>query len=246
VTPPPAVAAGARAGAGAAPLRQPFAPRRVSGPSRHPRAAPPLRSRSGRPLARLLDAPFLDRLIRGRTWIALIAIALLGIVAMQVAILRLGASIGRSVSQIEQITQRNESAETAIARLEPGRNVAGEAAALGMVYPPAGDITYLRARPGNASRAAALVSSPTVPLLAPADPNLTAALAPALTQSASGTQASTTTPTTPSTPPATTPSTSTSTSPASTTTTASGGAPTTPAGTQTGGAVSSAGGLAAG
>ena len=61
---------------------------------------------------------------------------------MQVTILRLGASIGGSVSEIQHLTQANQAAEEAIAADEPGRDVAAEARALGMVYPPAGNIVY--------------------------------------------------------------------------------------------------------
>jgi hypothetical protein len=126
----------------------------------------------------VLDAPFLDRLVRGRVWIALVATALLGIVAMQVAILRLGASIGESVAQIQHLTQANESAETTIAKDEPGRDVATEASSLGMVYPPAGNVVYLRYTPGEASIAAHSITPPTAPLFTPAAPSLTAPIAP--------------------------------------------------------------------
>ena len=38
--------------------------------------------------------------MRGRAWIAIVATALLGIVAMQVALLRLGAQIGSETSAV--------------------------------------------------------------------------------------------------------------------------------------------------
>lgn len=255
MTPPPAAAAArARAGVAHAPLRQPFAPRRVSGPARRPLAVPRPAPSSGRPITRLLDAPFLDRLIRGRTWIAVIAVALFGIVAMQVAILRLGASIGRSVTQIQQLEQRNELEQTAVAALKPGRDVAAEAAALGMVDPPAGDIKYLQYRSGDVSLAASRISRPGVPLLAPADPSLTTTLAASLTSpsTSNGPAPAGLTTTTPG---ATTQGSAlTSTSSTSTTSTSST-TPTTPTSTAStplatppasGGAVSTAGGVAAG
>jgi hypothetical protein len=172
----------------------------------------PLHSRRLAP--RILDAPFLDRLIRGRTWIALVAFALLGIVAMQVTILRLGATIGRSVTQIQQLTQQNENAETTIAGLEPGRNVASEAASLGMIYPPAGDVEYLRYRAVDPSLAASLTGPPTVPSVPPAASSLTASLtqtAPATTPSTSASGPTTTTPATATSSTTTTPSTAPST-----------------------------------
>jgi hypothetical protein len=193
VSPPPAAArAHARAAADAAPapLRRPPAPRRVSGPERHPRALPRPARHTG-PVVRLLDSPFLDRLIRGRLWIALVAFALLGIVAMQVAILRLGASIGESVAQIQHLTASNEAAATAIAQDEPGRHVAVEASKLGMVYPPPGNVVYLRYAAGVATAAAHAYTLPTAPVFSSAPASLTAPIAPA-TSAAATTGAATT------------------------------------------------------
>jgi hypothetical protein len=224
-----------------APLRQPFAPRRVSGPARHPRALPrPRRSRG--PIGRLLDAPVLDRLIRGRIWIALIAFALLGIVAMQVAILRLGASIGHSVDQIAALQAANQAAETAIAQDEPGRNVAGEARALGMVYPPAGNIVYLGYSAADAAQAAGSLTLPTAPLFTPAAATLTAPIQPAATVgSTSAAPTSTTTATAPAqTTAASSPNSSSATTTAGTTSPAANAQTTQiPAATPSGGSVSS-------
>lgn len=164
-----------------APLPRPSAPRRVSGPVRRPLTAP----RRGT-LARVLDAPALERLLRGRVWIAIVGVALLGIVAMQVTILRLGASIGASVTRIQQLEQSNQSAETQIARLQPGGDIATTAAKLGMVYPPAGDLVYLRAGAGQAAIAAASITRPTAPLVSNAPP-------PALTAPLSNAGAATST-----------------------------------------------------
>ena len=111
---------------------------------------------------------FLDRLLRGRVWIALVAFALLGIVAMQVTMLRLGASIGASVNRIQQLEQANQNAATNIARLEPGGGVASKAAKLGMVYPPAGNVVYLHNGPGLAGVGAASITRPTAALVSSA------------------------------------------------------------------------------
>jgi hypothetical protein len=219
---PPAAAVRSRAAAAPvpAPLRQPFAPRRVSGPARHARALPQPRRARG-PIGRLLDAPVLDRLIRGRIWIALIAFALLGIVAMQVAILQLGASIGHSVSEIASLQQANEAAETRLAQAEPGRNVASEAASLGMVYPPAGNVVYLRYSAGDAARAAGSLTLPTAPLFTPAAAILTAPIDPLSSAASTGPV--------PATPGAT--GTQATNGATGATPTGSGGAATTPAGT---------------
>jgi hypothetical protein len=193
MTPPSAAAARSRSAAAPAraPLRQPLAPRRVSGPARRPGGvARPLPRHSG-PFARLLDAPFLDRLIRGRIWIALVGFALLGIVAMQVEILRLGSSIARSVTEIQHLTQVNEAAETAIAQAEPGHNVASEAASLGMVYPPAGNIVYLGYHAGDALTAAHSITLPTAPLFTAPAAGLTAPIEPTVSSPATDVASST-------------------------------------------------------
>ncbi len=171
------------------PLPRPSAPRRVSGPVRRPLAA-----RRRRTAARVLDAPVLERLLRGRVWIAIVGVALLGIVAMQVAILRLGASIGASVTRIQQLEQSNQSAETQIARLQPGGDVANTAAKLGMLYPPAGDLVYLNASAGQAAIAAASITRPTAPLVSSAPPAaLTAPLSSTQLPAGTGGTASTAT-----------------------------------------------------
>src|SRR5919197_6502292 len=80
----------------------PRAPRRISGPARPALAGaaaarPPLAMRLGTTAMRIGDARVLDRLVRGRPWIALVAIGLMGIVFMQVSLLKLNAGISRAV-----------------------------------------------------------------------------------------------------------------------------------------------------
>src|SRR3954447_13666847 len=83
----------------------PGAPRRTAGaPGARRRgaepAAPP-KARGRAPpgalarLRRVPDARVLDRLLRGRAWIPLVAVGLLGIVFMQVSLLKLNAGISR-------------------------------------------------------------------------------------------------------------------------------------------------------
>ena len=81
------------------------------------------------------------------------------------------------MTRIQQLEQSNQSAETQIARLQPGGDIATTAAKLGMVYPPAGDLVYLRAGAGQAAIAAASITRPTAPLVSSAPPSaLTAPL----------------------------------------------------------------------
>ena len=193
---PPAASAGAarlRSGAAApAPLRHPPAPRRLSGPARHPRAQSE-QTAGRRVLLALIDHPWLERLVRGRAWIAIVASALLGIVAMQVALLRLGAQIGSETSAVNVMTERITASENAIADIEASRGVASEAANLGMVYPPAGAVTFLQPNPGDAQRAADTMAPPSAAATAVADEHpirvsasTTALTAPPATTGATG------------------------------------------------------------
>ena len=161
MSPPAASTAAARArNADAPPLRLPAAPRRVSGPSRHPRAASAQPALTPGLLVRILDHPWLERLVRGRAWIAIVATALLGIVGMQVALLRLGAQIGNETTAVNALTAQNETARTENAVLEAGHRLTSAARDLGMVYPAPGAVTYLAVNTGDALRAVHEMTAP--------------------------------------------------------------------------------------
>ena len=158
---PPAATAAARARhAQAPPLRLPAAPRRVSGPIRHPRAASAQPAVTPSLFLRLIDHPWLERLVRGRAWIAIVATALLGIVGMQVALLRLGAQIGNETTAVNALTAQNETARTENALLEASHRLTSTARDLGMVYPAPGAVTYLAVNTGDALRAAHEMTAP--------------------------------------------------------------------------------------
>jgi hypothetical protein len=219
----------------AAPLRLPPAPRRVSGPSRHPRATSVAPAARPSLLLRLVDHPLLERLVRGRAWIAIVATALLGIVAMQVALLRIGAEIGSATSAVNALTAQNETTQTELAVLEAGHRLGHAAASLDMVYPAPGDVTYLQPNDGDAARAARMMTAPS-----------SAAIAAA---AADATRPVTVAPATP--PPSTTPAdTPSTTAPAAgsgtSSTTVSGTAAGTSAGGTTGAGTTTAGTTAAG
>jgi hypothetical protein len=87
----------------------------------------------------------LDRLIRGRAWIPLLGVMLAGIVAMQVEVLKLGASIGRSIEQTTALQTRNETLRETISSLDDDERIKGLAAKQGMVMPVAGGVGFLSA-----------------------------------------------------------------------------------------------------
>jgi hypothetical protein len=140
-------------------------PRRVSGPVARPRPrpvpAPATRPGAAERLRALPDHRFLDRLLHGRAWIWLIGLALGGIVAMQVSLLKLNSGISRAVQASSTLERQNSDLEASIAKLSSGERIRLAAQARGMVTPPAGDLRYLRVRPGqDAYRAASRITPP--------------------------------------------------------------------------------------
>ena len=148
----------------------PRAPRRVSGPTRPPRAAlagagaavarPPLSLRLGRRAMRVGDARVLDRLVRGRAWIAIVAVALIGIVFMQVSMLKLNAGVSRAVTAADTLERQNSTLRADISKLDSGERVQDAAGNLGMTTRPAGDVHYLDAGRADAARAAKSIKPP--------------------------------------------------------------------------------------
>jgi hypothetical protein len=201
---PPATAA-SRTGHRPGKLRRgpaPRASRRVSGPPRPPRAAlagaggaavarPPLSLRLGRRAMRVGDARVLDRLVRGRAWIAIVAAALIGIVFMQVSMLKLNAGVSRAVTAADTLERQNSTLRADISKLDSGERIQDAAANLGMVTPPAGDVRYLDGGSANAARASASIKppNPVAPAPTPVAPAQGAAATPTQTAPAAQQQA---------------------------------------------------------
>ena len=140
--------------------------------ARHGRAprsrAPPLAVRLGRGALRVADARVLDRLIRGRVWIALVAVGLVGIVFMQVSLLKLNAGISRAVdARADARAPELEPARGDLA-LDSGERIQDVAAQLGMVTPAAGDVRYLDGRAAPTPLAPRPRSQPPDPITPPA------------------------------------------------------------------------------
>jgi hypothetical protein len=135
----------------------PRLPRRVSGPTVRPRAVPAPRPVTGvfERIKGLPDHRVIDRLLRGRVWICFVGVALMGIVAMQVSLLKLNSGISRAVETAATLERQNSGMEASIARLASGERIRAGADKRGMVTPAAGDVHYLRVRPGRDARRAA-------------------------------------------------------------------------------------------
>jgi hypothetical protein len=150
VTPP------ATAAAPAVRPRRPLAPsgpRRVSGPARRAPARPVrvggreagLAYGALAALESLAQHRLLDRLIRGRTWIGIVAFALIGIVTLQLGLLKLNGGIGRALEHAALLQRENAALSIENSELAAGPHVQARAAHLGMAFAPAGALHFLSA-----------------------------------------------------------------------------------------------------
>jgi cell division protein FtsL len=191
-------------------------PRRVSGPAR-PAArgtrapaggavavTPPLGLRLARAGGRIVDARFLDRLLRGRAWIALLALGLMGIVFIQVSMLRLNAGISRAITSADTLHRQNSTLRADISKLDSSERIGDAAKSFGMIQPAAGSVTYLDARKANGAAAARGIHRPKAPKTATAATTTAPAVAATTTTATATAPPATTTQAVTTPPPATT------------------------------------------
>jgi hypothetical protein len=141
VTPRRRPSRGGRPTPAPAPRRAPVRPRRVSGPAR----ARNVHGFSGaaRPaLARALRGR-LDRLIHGRAWIGVVAFALIGIVTMQLGLLKLNAGIGRALEHEAMLQRENSALSVEDSELAAGDAVEAQAGQAGMRLIAPGTLRFL-------------------------------------------------------------------------------------------------------
>jgi hypothetical protein len=142
----------------------PARPRRVSGPARTGTAARPaqLPSQAGGIALGVLGAldglarhRRLDRVLRGRTSIGLVAFALIGIVTLQLGLLKLNSSIGHTLERESLLQRQNAALSIENSELTAGDRVESRAAQMGMQLVSVGSLRFLSARPrADAGRAA--------------------------------------------------------------------------------------------
>lgn len=178
MSPPAAAAPAVRAHAHAPsrPLTPLRGPRRISGPVRTPRPARPNAPARTAPggahygglvlgslelVQRVSTHRLLDRLIRGRVWIVLVAFALLGIVTLQLELLKLNTGVGRSLERAAVLQNQNAAISIENSELAAGGKVEATAARLGMTLVPTGMIKFLSVHPRHdAAHAASVLSAP--------------------------------------------------------------------------------------
>jgi cell division protein FtsL len=170
---PPAAAAAPTVRPRRAPA--PRAPRRVSGPARAPArpAGVPRQAGAGAASAQpglilgllaaleaLAQHRLLDRLIRGRVWIGIVAFALIGIVTLQLGLLKLNGGIGRALEHEATLQRENTALSIQNSQLAAGTRVESSAGKLGMAFVPVGALRFLSAGShADAAKAAAALST---------------------------------------------------------------------------------------
>lgn len=157
-----------RTAAPARPLTVPGRPRRVSGPARRTVENQPVRrsSEDHRGIALGLIAA-VERVTRrrwlgGRTWIAVIAFALIGIVTMQLGLLKLNAGIGRALEHEALLQRENATLSIEDSELAASARVTSLALRLGMEPVAPGALKSLEVRPQIDARLGAAALSAAV------------------------------------------------------------------------------------
>ena len=107
----------------------------------------------------------LDRMIRGRWSIAVIAFALIGIVTLQIGLLKLNVGIGRSLERERTLERENATLGIENAELASPERIRQLAARLGMSPVSLTELRFLRTShvPGGAAAAAARLHTPVHP-----------------------------------------------------------------------------------
>ena len=87
----------------------------------------------------------MDRLVRSRVWIVILGFGLIGIVAMQVSLLKLNTGISRAVNTMSTLERSNSALRLDISQLSATDRIQRMATEKGFVMPAPVDVHYLRA-----------------------------------------------------------------------------------------------------
>jgi hypothetical protein len=113
---------------------------------------------------RVSDSALLDRLVRGRLWIGLLAFALIGIVAMQLMVLKLNTGIGTTLAREAALQRANAQLGIEAATGSGEGRIEPLAAATGMTFAPSGSVHFVASSPASdTSRAATALAAPIQP-----------------------------------------------------------------------------------
>jgi hypothetical protein len=94
--------------------------------------------------------------VRGRAWIALLGVLLIGLVGLNVSLLKLNAAAGRNAEWAKLLRVENADLQARVSHLRSGQRIQAAARGMGFVMPAAASVHYVTADPTrDASRAAA-------------------------------------------------------------------------------------------
>ncbi|HEX5988641.1 MAG TPA: hypothetical protein VFY75_00320 [Solirubrobacterales bacterium] len=149
-------AAPAKAPARRAPARR--APARKPAPKRRTAAAQPrlvvAAGRTAVAVRQLPDSGLVVRMTRGRAWIAVLGLLLVGIVALNVATLSFAASSGRIDEQITALEKENSMLEIREAQHFSTARVRSQGAELGLAMPTTEEPGLIEYEPADVATAA--------------------------------------------------------------------------------------------
>ncbi len=126
-------------------------------------------------LCSLRDSQVVDRLVRGQGWIALLGVLLIGLVGLNVSLLKLNAHNGRTAEIARDLRIQNAKLRGSASRLGSSDRLQESARNMGLVMPTPQMVTYLTVRPNADGRLAAKnvrleVAAPTSEQLVSASP----------------------------------------------------------------------------
>jgi hypothetical protein len=113
----------------------------VARPVGLPRNHTPLAYRLGR----VAEHSLLDRLLRSRAWIVVVGIGLIGLVFMQVSLLKLNSGMGRDVERSTTLERDNALLRASVSQLESNDRIQQMAIGMGMLLPASDGVRYLGA-----------------------------------------------------------------------------------------------------
>ncbi|HKF83073.1 MAG TPA: hypothetical protein VKB23_08950 [Solirubrobacterales bacterium] len=154
-----------RSRAVAAPAKAPArrAPARRTAPKRAPATARPklavVAGRTAVAVRQLPDSSLVVRMTRGRAWIAVLGVLLVGIVALNVATLSFAASSGQIDEQITKLEQENSMLESREAKYFSTARIRNEGAAAGLAMPTTDEPQVVEFEPTDVATAAARLAA---------------------------------------------------------------------------------------
>jgi hypothetical protein len=151
----PLVVSGARAApARKAPVRKP-APARRRAPVRRPGGQLiPIAVGTATAVRNLPDSGLVVRMTRGRAWIGVLGVLLVGIVALNVVTLSLAADSGHIAENIQALEEDNSVSRSRDAQLSGAGRIAHDAAALGLSAAAVEQVGSIQASPHDVETAA--------------------------------------------------------------------------------------------